>query len=114
MGRPRFHSVRHFVTAMLAAGTLVLAMTTSAAALRPWQNAWGSYDRNNQWHDAGWWLKNRPHWVIVHHPEWMDNYADTYGRIGDSDRLHAWHYGDGSFDRESTIDERPGESPKSA
>jgi hypothetical protein len=24
-----------------------------------------------------------------------------------------WHYGDGSFDRESTIDERLGESPKS-
>jgi hypothetical protein len=113
MGRPRFHSIHRSVTAMMAAAALIFAMTGQAAAMRPWQKAWGDYDSHNQWHDAGWWLKHRHHWVTVNHPEWTDSYADTYGQIGDSDRLHAWHYGDGSFDRDSTVDDTPNESPKS-
>jgi len=112
MGRPRIYSVRHNRIAIIMCGVLILATAGQAAAMRPWQEAWGDYDSHSQWHDAGWWLKNRHHWVTVNHPEWTDNYANTYGQIGDSDRRHVWHYGDGSFDRESTIDERLGESPK--
>jgi hypothetical protein len=114
MGRPRLDRIRHILAAVVAAGALTLAMKSPAAAMAPWQKAWGDYDSHNQWHDANWWLKNRHHWVTVHHPEWTDNYAATYGRIGDSDRLHVWHYGDGSFDRDSTVDEIMKESSKSA
>ena len=46
---------------------------------------------------GGW--QNRHAWVTSHHPEWTDNYAATKGQIGDSDRLHQWHYGDGELDR---------------
>ena len=114
MGRPRLHPIRHTVTAIIAAGALILALTAPAAAMQPWEKSWGDYDSHNQWHDASWWLKNKHHWVTVHHPEWTENYADTYGQIGDSDRLHVWHYGDGSFDRNSTVDDLTNEFPKSA
>ena len=73
MGRPRIHSIRYHLTAMVVGGALILAMTGQAAAARPWQKAWGDYDNHNQWHDADWWLKNRHHWVTVNHPEWTDN-----------------------------------------
>jgi len=113
MGRPRLYPIRHAMTALGVTGALILALTAPVAAIQPWQQAWGDYDSHNQWHDASWWLKNRHHWVTVNHPEWTDNYADTYGQIGDSDRLHVWHYGDGSFDRNSAVDDLENESPKS-
>lgn len=100
MGRPRIHSMRSAVTAIVAAAAIILTVTGQAGAMQPWQKAWGDYDSHYQWHDAGWWLKNRHHWVTVHHPEWTESYADTVGRIGDSDRLHVWHYGDGGFDHD--------------
>jgi len=99
----------------MAAGAISLTMTGQAAAMGPWQKSWGDYDSHNQWHDASWWLQNRHHWVTMYHPEWTEHYAETRGQIGDSDRLHVWHYGDGSFDRNSTgltIDQLTNESPK--
>lgn len=114
MGRPRLHPIRHTVTAIAAAGALILALTAPVAAMQPWQKAWGDYDSHNEWHDASWWLKNQHHWVTINHPEWTDNYANTYGQIGDSDRLHVWHYGDGSFDRNSIVDDLANKSPKSS
>ncbi len=114
MGRPRLHPIRRTATAILAAAALILAATAPAAAMLPWQKAWGDYDSHNQWHDASWWLKNQHHWVAVHHPEWTESYADTYGQIGDSDRFHVWHYGDGSFDRNPILDELTIESSKPA
>ena len=101
MGRPRFRPVRNTLAAIVATGAMIL-MVAAPAAATPWQKAWGDYDSHQQWHDANWWLQNRHDWVIVHHPEWTDNYASTRGQIGDSDRLHVWHYGDGGFDRGST------------
>jgi len=98
MGRPRFRSIRNTLTAITAAGAMIFTLAAPASAT-PWQKAWGDYGNHQQWHDAGWWLRNRPDWVISHHPEWTDNYAATRGQIGDSDRLHVWHYGDGGFDR---------------
>ncbi len=112
MGRPRLHPIRRTVTAIIAAAALILAMIAPAVATQPWQKSWGDYDSHNQWHDASWWLKHHHHWVTSHHPEWTESYADTYGQIGDSDRLHVWHYGDGSFDRNSTVDELTNESPR--
>jgi hypothetical protein len=113
MGRPRLRPIQHTVTAIIATGTLIVATAGPAAAMRPWQKSWGDYDSHHQWHDTGWWLKNHHHWVIAHHPEWTDNYSDTFGQIGDSDRFHVWHYGDGSFDRNSTVDELETSTPKS-
>jgi hypothetical protein len=101
MGRPRFRPIRNTLAAIVVAGSMILTVVTPAAAT-PWQKAWGDYDSHQQWHDANWWLQNRHDWVSVHHPEWTESYARTRGQIGDSDRLHAWHYGDGGFDRRST------------
>jgi hypothetical protein len=101
MGRPRFRPIRNTLAAIVVAGSMILTVVTPAAAA-PWQEAWGDYDSHQQWHNANWWLQNRHDWVIVHHPEWTERYARTRGQIGDSDRLHAWHYGDGGFDRRST------------
>jgi len=112
MGRPRFHPIRRVATAIVATATLMLSMTAPAAAMLPWQKASGDYDRYTQWHDASWWLKNRRHWVTVQHPKWTESYADISGQVGDPDRFHVWHYGDGSFDCNSTIDELTIESPK--
>jgi hypothetical protein len=98
MGRPRFRSIRNTLTAITAVGAMILTLAAPAFA-RPWQKAWGDYDSHQQWHDAGWWLQNQHNWVASHHPEWTDNYASTRGEIGDTDRFHAWHYGDGGFDR---------------
>jgi len=100
MGRPRFRSIRNTVTASAAAGAMILMLAAPApASARPWQQAWGDYDSHQQWHDASWWLENQHDWVTSHHPEWTDNYAATRGQIGDTDRFHVWHYGDGGFDR---------------
>jgi hypothetical protein len=105
MGRPRLHPILNTLAAIMAAGAIIVttavSMAGSAAAMEPWQKSWGDYDRQNQWHDASWWLENRHHWVTVHHPEWTENYADIFGQIGDSDGRHVWHYGDGGFDRHS-------------
>ena len=98
MGRPRFHSFRNTFAALTVAGAVCLAASSPAFAT-PWQHAWGDYDSHQQWHDAGWWLQNHHDWVISHHPEWTENYAATRGQIGDSDSMHARHYGDGGFDR---------------
>ena len=98
MGRPRFHSFRKTVAALTVAGAVCFAASAPAFAA-PWQHAWGDYDSHQQWHDAGWWLQNHHDWVISHHPEWSENYAATRGQIGDSDSMHARHYGDGGFDR---------------
>ncbi len=102
MGRPRLHPIRNTLAAIVAAGAMILTITGQAAAMGPWQTSWGDYDSHDQWHDASWWLHNRHDWVLVHHPEWTESYASTRGQIGDSDRLHVWHYGDGGFDRSST------------
>jgi hypothetical protein len=101
MGRPRFRPVRNFFTAIAVAGAMTFTMAAPASA-KPWQQAWGDYDSQQQWHDAGWWLQNHHDWVIVHHPEWTEHYAYTPDQIGDTDRLHVWHYGTGGFDRRST------------
>jgi hypothetical protein len=103
MGRPRFHPVRNLFTAIAVAGAMTFTMAAPAAA-KPWQRAWGDYDSQQQWHDAGWWLQNRHDWVIVHHPEWTEHYAYTPGQIGDTDQLHVWHYGTGGFDRATKLE----------
>ncbi|MGB0059506.1 hypothetical protein [Candidatus Binatus sp.] len=77
----------------------MLLTVAGPCAAAPWQQAWGDFDRQQQWHDAGWWLHNQHTWVVSHHPEWTENYAATRGQIGDSDRFHARHYGDGGTDR---------------
>ena len=100
MGRPRFHPIRNTLAAITVAGAMILTVAAPAAAT-PWQKAWGDYDSHQQWHDASWWLQNRHDWVTSHHPEWTENYAATRGQIGDSDRFHVWHYGDGGTDRRS-------------
>ena len=98
MGRPRFHPMSNALAALTVAAAMTLSFAAPVAAA-PWQKAWGDYDNAQQWHDAGWWLKNRHEWVTSHHPEWTDNYALTLGQIGDSDRYHGRHYGDGGQDR---------------
>ena len=98
MGRPRFHPIRNALAAITVAGAMFLTFAAPAAAA-PWQKSWGDYDNQQQWHDASWWLKNRHDWVTLNHPEWTENYAATRGQIGDSDRFHGRHYGDGGSDR---------------
>jgi hypothetical protein len=102
MGRPRIRPVRNLLTAIAVAGAMTFTIAAPAAA-KSWQHAWGDYDSQQQWHDAGWWLQNRNDWVIVHHPEWTEGYADTWGQIGDTDQLHVWHYGTGGFDRATKL-----------
>jgi hypothetical protein len=98
MGRPRFHPIRNSLAALTVAGAMVLTFAAPCAATS-WQKSWGDYDQQQQWHDANWWLQNQHEWVISHHPEWTENYAATRGQIGDSDRFHGRHYGDGESDR---------------
>ena len=98
MGRPRLHPIRTILAALTVAGAMLFTVVAPAAAA-PWQKAWGDYDTNQQWHNASWWLQNQHRWVIANHPEWTDNYAATRGQIGDSDRFHGRHYGDGGTDR---------------
>jgi hypothetical protein len=98
MGRPRLHPIRNTLAAISVAGAMLLTFALPAAAT-PWQRAWGDYDKQQQWHDASWWLQNQHEWVIANHPEWTENYAATRGQIGDSDRFHGRHYGDGGSDR---------------
>src|ERR1700722_20580193 len=98
MGRPRYHPIRNALAAISVAGAMFLTFAAPAAAT-PWQKSWGDYDNQQQWHDASWGLKNRHDWVISHHPEWNENYAATRGQIGDSERFHGRHYGDGGTDR---------------
>ena len=98
MGRPRLHPIRTTLAVLTVAGAMLLTVVAPAAAA-PWQKAWGDYDTNQQWHNASWWLQNQHEWVIANHPEWTDNYAGTPGQIGDSDRFHGRHYGDGGTDR---------------
>ena len=98
MGRPRLHPIRTTLAALTVAGAMLLTVVAPAAAA-PWQKAWGDYDTSQQWHSASWWLQNQHEWVIANHPEWTDNYAATRGQIGDSDRFHGRHYGDGGTDR---------------
>ena len=98
MGRPRLHPIRNSLAAVSVAGAILLTFASPSAAT-PWQRAWGDYDKQQQWHDASWWLQNQHEWVIANHPEWTENYAATRGQIGDSDRFHGRHYGDGGTDR---------------
>ena len=98
MGRPRLHPIRNSFAAISVAGAMFLAFAVPCAAA-PWQKAWGDYDKQQQWHDASWWLQHEHSWVVSHHPEWTENYAATRGQIGDSDRFHGRHYGDGGTDR---------------
>jgi hypothetical protein len=102
MGRPRFHPIRNGLAAITVAGAMLLTFAAPAAAT-PWQKSWGDYDNQEQWHDASWWLRNQHDWVISHHPEWTENYAATRGQIGDSDRFHGRHYGDGGSDRRNAV-----------
>ena len=74
MGRPRFRPIRNTLAAIVVAGSMIVTIASPAAAA-PWQEAWGDYDSHQQWHNAGWWLQNQHHWVIVHHPEWTESYA---------------------------------------
>ena len=98
MGRPRFHPIRNSLAAITVAGAMLLTFAAPCAATS-WQKSWGDYDQQQQWHDASWWLQNQHKWVISHHPEWTESYAATRGQIGDSDRFHGRHYGDGGSDR---------------
>ena len=100
MGRPRFHPVGKTLAAIAVLGAMIMTVAAPAAAT-PWQKTRGDYDSDQQWHDANWWMQNQHDWVIVLPPEWTEDYAETPGQIGDSGRLHAWHYGDGGFDRRS-------------
>jgi hypothetical protein len=98
MGRPRFHLFKNSAAAIAVAGAMLLTFAAPCAA-SPWQKSWGDYDKQQKWHDASWWLQHQHGWVISHHPEWTENYASTRGQIGDSDRFHGRHYGDGGTDR---------------
>jgi hypothetical protein len=98
MGRPRFRPLRNSLGAIAVAGAMLLTVAAPCAAT-PWQKSWGDYDQQQQWHNASWWLQHRHDWVISHHPEWTESYAGTRGQIGDSDRFHGRHYGDGGTDR---------------
>jgi len=98
MGRPRFYPIRNTLAAFAVTGAMLFSIAAPCAAAS-WQKSWGDYDKQQQWHDASWWLQNRPDWVISHHPEWTESYALTEGQIGDSDSLHGRHYGDGGTDR---------------
>ncbi len=98
MGRPRFHPIRNTLAALSIVGAMLLTFAPPCAAT-PWQKSWGDYDSQQQWHDASWWLQNRHDWVASHHPEWTESYAAVRGQIGDSDRFHGRHYGDGGSDR---------------
>jgi hypothetical protein len=99
MARARLHSIRSSLTAVVAAAAIVLTMAGPVGATEPWQKSWGDYDASDQWHNASWWLQSQHDWVASHHPEWTESYAAIVGRIGDYDRLHVWHYGDGALDR---------------
>src|SRR5579863_8783530 len=112
MGRPRLHPIRIALTALMLAGAVSIASAAPARATS-WQKAWGDYDSQEQWHDASWWLQHRHDWVEVNHPEWTENYADTFGQIGDYDRYHVWRYGDGGFDRSSARSNSDGLSNES-
>jgi len=98
MGRPRLHPIRNTLAAITIVGAMLLTFAAPASAT-PWQKSWGDYDSQQQWHDASWWLHNQHDWVISHHPEWTENYTATRGQIGDCDRFHGRHYGDGGSDR---------------
>jgi hypothetical protein len=98
MGRPRFRPIRNTLGAIAVTGAMLLTFAAPCAAT-PWQKSWGDYDQQQQWHNASWWLQHRHDWVISHHPEWTESYAGTRGQIGDSDRFHGRHYGDGGTDR---------------
>jgi hypothetical protein len=98
MGRPRLHPIRNTLAAITIVGAMLLTFAAPALAT-PWQKSWGDYDSQQQWHDASWWLHNQHDWVVSHHPEWTENYAATRGQIGDNDRFHGRHYGDGGSDR---------------
>jgi hypothetical protein len=98
MGRPRCYPIRNTLAALSVAGAMLLTFAAPCGAT-PWQKSWGDYDNQQQWHDAGWWLQNRHDWVASHHPEWTESYAAIRGEIGDSDRFHGRHYGDGGSDR---------------
>jgi hypothetical protein len=99
MARARLHSIRNTLTAIVASAAIVLTMAVPAGATEPWQKSWGDYDSSDQWHNASWWLQNQHDWVAIHHPEWTESYAGIFGRIGDYDRLHVCHFGDGALDR---------------
>jgi hypothetical protein len=111
MGRPRFHPIRNALAALTVAGAMLL-MVAAPAAATPWQKAWGDYDNSQQWHDASWWLKNRHDWVTSHHPEWTESYAGIRGQIGDSDRFHGRHYGDGGTDRSVAAASEPAKNQR--
>jgi len=98
MGQPRFRPIQNTLAAITVAGAMLLTFAAPAGATS-WQKSWGDYDNQQQWHDASWWLQNQHDWVTSHHPEWTENYAKTRGQIGDSDRFHGRHYGDGGSDR---------------
>jgi hypothetical protein len=100
MGRPRFRPIRNALAAITVVGAMILTIAAPAAAT-PWQKAWNDDESHQQWHDASWWTQNRHDWVITHHPESSEDYSGMRGQIGDSDRLHVWHYGAGGFDRRS-------------
>jgi len=105
MKRFRFQAIRNTLAAITVAGGMILTAAAPAAppaAATPWRKARGDYDGQQKWHDANRWMQNQQDWVIVHRPELPEKYFGTHDRrIGDSDRLDAWHYGDGGFDRRS-------------
>jgi hypothetical protein len=40
------------------------------AAYARHQGQIGGWDKNNQWHDRNWWVRNDLNWVHEHHPDW--------------------------------------------
>jgi hypothetical protein len=113
MGQLRRHPIRNTLAA--AAGALILTMTGQAAAAGSSQNSRDDYYNQNQLLDTDCLVKNQRGWVRCITRDGPENYRETSGRIGDYDRMQAWPYGAGGFDRNSagpTTDEPTDASPK--
>jgi hypothetical protein len=115
MGRPLSHPIRSTVATIVAAGAMLLTVAAPAAATGPWQKSWCDYDFHDARHDQSWSQQDRDERVAVRHSECTQNEVETFGSVSKYERLNAWHYGDGSFDRDSTgptTIELTNESPK--
>ena len=60
MGCPRLNRIRNVLATIMVLGALILTMAGTAAARGSWPKSVANYDNHRQWHDADWWLQNRP------------------------------------------------------